>query len=159
MRLATLFDPISGKAQAVFVLPGGERVDLTDVVHYAPQGATFDNFANLAEVASHLDVVLPAISGWRSVRPAQGSAVSARTKFLPPVPAPRAFRDFYAFEQHVKNCRAKRQRPAPNAIRTAISRCRAAPRASSRFATFAHAINSTRPTMPSRIRIGSLASR
>ena len=68
MRLATLFDPISGKAQAVFVLPGGERVDLTDVVHYAPQGATFDNFANLAEVASHLDVVLPAISGWRSVR-------------------------------------------------------------------------------------------
>src|SRR3989440_11420710 len=107
MRLATLFDPASGKATTVFVLPSGERIDLTDVVHYAPKGATFDNFANLAEVAGHLDVVLPAISGWRSVRP-QASGVSARTKYLPPVPAPRAFRDFYAFEQHVKTCRAKR---------------------------------------------------
>ncbi len=29
-------------------------------------------------------------------------------RWLPPVPDPRAFRDFYAFEQHVKTCRQKR---------------------------------------------------
>ena len=30
------------------------------------------------------------------------------TRWLPPVPDPRTFRDFYAFEQHVKTCREKR---------------------------------------------------
>ena len=30
------------------------------------------------------------------------------TRWLPPVPDPRTFRDFYAFEQHVKTARAKR---------------------------------------------------
>lgn len=29
-------------------------------------------------------------------------------RWLPPVPDPRSFRDFYAFEQHVKTCREKR---------------------------------------------------
>ncbi len=29
-------------------------------------------------------------------------------RWLPPVPNPRSFRDFYAFEQHVKTCRQKR---------------------------------------------------
>jgi len=29
-------------------------------------------------------------------------------RWLPPVPDPRSFRDFYAFEQHVKTCRQKR---------------------------------------------------
>ncbi len=40
-----------------------------------------------------------------------------------------------------------RPRPAPSDRRTAISFCRAAARASSRFATLAHAISSTRPTI------------
>lgn len=30
------------------------------------------------------------------------------TRWLPPVPDPGSFRDFYAFEQHVKTCRQKR---------------------------------------------------
>lgn len=30
------------------------------------------------------------------------------TRWWPPVPNPRSFRDFYAFEQHVKTCREKR---------------------------------------------------
>ena len=38
---------------------------------------------------------------------------------------------------------------APTATRTAISRCRSAARASSRFARFAHTISSTNPTVPS----------
>lgn len=33
------------------------------------------------------------------------------SRWLPPVPDPRSFRDFYAFEQHVKTCREKRGQP------------------------------------------------
>ena len=41
---------------------------------------------------------------------AKGETVplSAVTRWLPPVPNPRTFRDFYAFEQHVKTARALR---------------------------------------------------
>jgi len=41
---------------------------------------------------------------------AQGTVVALDqvTRWLPPVPNPRSFRDFYAFEQHVKTCREKR---------------------------------------------------
>ena len=43
----------------------------------------------------------------------------------------------------VSSWRATRPRPAPSARRMAISRCRTDDRASSRFATFAHAISRT----------------
>ena len=46
------------------------------------------------------------------------------------------------------SCRAIRARPAPSAARTAISCSRSVARASSRFATLAHAISSTNPTAP-----------
>ena len=46
----------------------------------------------------------------------------------------------------VSICRTVRQRLAPSAVRIAISFCRAAARASSRFAIFAHAISNTNPT-------------
>ncbi len=36
------------------------------------------------------------------------AVLSKLTRWLPPVPDPRSFRDFYAFEQHVKTARAKR---------------------------------------------------
>lgn len=36
------------------------------------------------------------------------AVLSKVTRWLPPVPDPRSFRDFYAFEQHVKTCRTKR---------------------------------------------------
>ena len=57
----------------------------------------------------------------------------------------------------VSNCEITRQRLAPTASRTAISRCLAAPRASIRFATFAHAMNSTSATMTNKIRSGFLS--
>ena len=46
------------------------------------------------------------------------------------------------------SCDTMRRRPAPMAIRSAISRARPAPRISERFATFAHAISSTHTTAP-----------
>jgi len=107
MRLATLFDISSQKATTVFVLPGGQRVGLIDVVHYAPPGASFENFENLAGVASHLDIVLPAIRQWRQVQPPLSSISSPGIRFLPPVPAPRTFRVFDAFENHARAWRSK----------------------------------------------------
>lgn len=107
MRLATLFDSSSQKATTVFVLPGGQRVGLIDVVHYAPPGASFDNFENLAEVASHLDIVLPAIRQWRQEHPPLASMSTPGLRLLPPVPAPRTFRVFDAFEDHARNWRKK----------------------------------------------------
>ena len=47
----------------------------------------------------------------------------------------------------VSNWRTRRPRPAPSASRIAISFCRPVERASSRFATLAHAMRSTRPTI------------
>ena len=38
------------------------------------------------------------------------------TRWLPPVPDPRSFRDFYAFEQHVKTCRTKRGQGHPTSF-------------------------------------------
>ena len=46
------------------------------------------------------------------------------------------------------SCRTRRQRVAPIEMRTAISRERPDARASSRLATFAHAISSTKATAP-----------
>ena len=46
----------------------------------------------------------------------------------------------------VNTCRTRRSRPAPSDTRTAISRCLAAPRASSMLATLVHAISRSRPT-------------
>ncbi len=37
-----------------------------------------------------------------------GRPLSDVARWLPPVPDPRTFRDFYAFEQHVKTCRTMR---------------------------------------------------
>ena len=48
-----------------------------------------------------------------------------------------------------RNCRDSLARDAPSADRTATSRCRTVPRASSRFATFVQAMSSTKPTAPS----------
>ena len=50
----------------------------------------------------------------------------------------------------VSNCRTSRQRDAPTAARMLISTDRPAPRASMRFATFAHAMRRTSPVTVSR---------
>ena len=55
----------------------------------------------------------------------------------------------------VRTWRASRMRPAPSETRTAISRRRAAPRASSMLATLVHAINCSSPTTAIRMRSGA----
>jgi hypothetical protein len=51
----------------------------------------------------------------------------------------------------VSSCRTMRCGEAPIEIRTATSRSRSAARASSRFATFAQAISSRKPTAPKSV--------
>ena len=72
----------------------------------------------------------------------------------PKAPAARASR-----LASVTNCRSRRARPAPRADRRASSRSRRLIRASVRFATFAHAINSTSTVVASRISSVGRASR
>ena len=48
----------------------------------------------------------------------------------------------------IRNCVINRPGPAPNAARTATSRLRTAPRASSKLARLTHAINRTAPAAP-----------
>ena len=72
----------------------------------------------------------------------QGVASAANvTPTMPPAPA--------STRLSVNNCRANCPRPAPNAIRMAISFLRPAARASNKFATFAVAISNTSPTTAS----------
>ena len=81
-------------------------------------------------------------------RPAVFTASSAR---IPAVPRsrPSAPPTNDSMRLSVSSCRMMRPRPAPMAARTAISRLRVVARASSRFATFAHAMSSTKLTAPS----------
>ena len=58
----------------------------------------------------------------------------------------------------VRNWRVTRERLAPSASRSAISFCRTAARASSRFATLAQAMRRTNPTAPSKMRSAGLMS-
>ena len=58
----------------------------------------------------------------------------------------------------MSSCRMSLQRPAPMESLSAISFCRAAPRASSRLAMLAQAISSTSPTSPIKMPSPFLAS-
>ena len=81
-------------------------------------------------------------------------AAAAATPRIAPLAATRAL--------SISSCLIMRPALAPRAARSARSRSRDANRASSRFATFAHAITSTRTTAPmstsSGVRTGPASS-
>jgi fumarylacetoacetate (FAA) hydrolase len=62
------------------------------------------NVSNLTDVLPHVDELRKTLAQ----SPGAGTKSVAQPAFQPPVPHPRSFRDFYAFEQHVKTCREKR---------------------------------------------------
>ena len=65
--------------------------------------------------------------------------------------SPKAPPSAASIKLSVSSCLTIRPRLAPRAARTAISFCRETPRANSKFATFAQAMSTTKPTAPSRI--------
>ena len=75
------------------------------------------------------------------------SSTNARTR-QKATPAPAAPPSIPRTRLSVSNCAISWRRLAPRAARTATSRPRACPRASSRFATFAQAMSSTSVTEP-----------
>ena len=82
-------------------------------------------------------------------RPGGISAGAAR-RIAAPTPMPSIPPSTASTRLSVSSCLMMRPRAAPSADRTAISRVRAAARASSRLATFAQHRSSTKPTTPSR---------
>ena len=81
-------------------------------------------------------------AGWRYSRSAARGFRRCRAPSRPRAPASESS------TLSVSSCRMMRPRPAPMAARIAISRRRPTARASSRFATFAQAISSTKLTAP-----------
>jgi len=65
---------------------------------------------------------------------------------------------FYLRSGKAMSCRTTRHREAPSATRTAISRRRWTPRASTKLATLTHAMSNTSDTAPSRSSSGRRAS-
>jgi len=99
MRLANVLNPETRKPMAVVQRPGG-WVALRD----------------LADPRSHqnwdtLESALPDLKRVAAVVAAGSVPPRTFDTFLPPILRPATFRDFYAFEQHVATCRAKRGLP------------------------------------------------
>jgi fumarylacetoacetate (FAA) hydrolase len=132
MRLATVLDRESNEPRPVFELPSGHRVELRELFRpespsTLPPEATGEDAADqelsemplylteLAKTVEFLEDVVDAVRDWarhQSDRPDSESLERAATRvdampFLPPVPAPRSFREFDAFEQHAKAWRAR----------------------------------------------------
>ena len=75
--------------------------------------------------------------------------ISTHARPSPPAPPSTA-----SSRLSVSNCLTSRAPPAPSDVRTAISRARAAPRASIRLATLAHAIRRMNSTSPASTKAG-----
>lgn len=103
MRLASVVDPRTGQMRPVIELPGRGRVALNELFGHDPP-----HYASEMRLAvEHLDQIRRALEKWNVHRESELSDAP----LLPPVPRPATFRDFYAFEQHVSRCRAKRGMP------------------------------------------------
>lgn len=98
MRLATILPRASLEPVAVASAPDGTWVELAALTgrHFCrvEEGLTW--------VIAHLEHLEERAAAWKGPR-----YRCSEFEFLPPIPRPAAFRDFDAFELHVKNCRAR----------------------------------------------------
>ena len=104
MRLATIQPPGGSVLVAAAAAAGDSWVELAALTGRPP--GPLEN--QLVWLMDHADAVQAQLGSWRGPRwPA------AEVTFAPPVTQPPSFRDFYAFEQHVKTARARRGLPVP----------------------------------------------
>ncbi len=104
MRLATVQLPRQSSLVAAVGAPDGTWVELAALTG-RPAGPLE---AHLTWVLENQADVLARLAAWCGPRlPAVG------VRFAPPVTRPNSFRDFYAFEQHVKTARARRGLEVP----------------------------------------------
>lgn len=104
MKYVTFRDP-AGRARAGWLAPDGGVVDM----HLASQGALpADMRAFVGDYAPHR--ALLARQGWAA---APATYPLAAVQLLAPLPHPASFRDFIAFETHIKNATARHGHPVP----------------------------------------------
>ncbi len=96
MRLATVLSPSDDTRMGVVERAGG-WVPLRDL----PAGADGKRWNSIEHALTHLYSLRAAVN-------ASTAVPRSFERFLPPIPRPATFRDFYAFEQHVSTSRAKR---------------------------------------------------
>jgi len=106
MRLATILPRASVEPVAVVAAPEGGWIELNALIAH-PVGRLEDALPWLLVHGAH---VAERAAAWRGPRYRE-----SEFSFLPPVVRPPAFRDFYAFEQHVKAARARRGLEVPPA--------------------------------------------
>jgi len=99
MRLATILPRETEESVAAVAAPDGSWIELSAV---AAQPVRRLEDA-LPSCSAHGVQLAASVAVWRGRRYREGEFV-----FLPPVVRPPAFRDFYAFEQHVKTARVRR---------------------------------------------------
>ncbi len=99
MRLATLLPHRARSPIVAVAAPDGTWIGLAAMLS-RPVARLEDA---LADWPADPAALAAGIADWRGPRYAEGEFA-----FLPPVVRPPAFRDFYAFEQHVKTARARR---------------------------------------------------
>jgi len=105
MRLATVLTP-TGETLPAAAAPDGAWIPLAHLP--GPGGSRLEDF--LPWIMDHPAEIAERLAGWRGPRLPEPAL-----RFLPPVVRPPAFRDFYAFEAHVKTARAKRGLDMPAA--------------------------------------------
>jgi fumarylacetoacetate (FAA) hydrolase len=103
MRLASVFDSDAQAARPVLEQTGGGRVSLRAL--FGPNAPSYSDDP-LAAI-EHLPEIRAAAARWKGAAEPRLN----QCPLLPPVPNPRTFRDFYAFEQHVAAARARRGLP------------------------------------------------
>ncbi len=99
MRLATLLPPASVRPVPAAAAPDGSWIGLSELTG-RPEARLEDALPWIGAQAPQIE---ERAAAWRGPRHLPGEAA-----LLPPVVRPPAFRDFYAFEAHVKNARARR---------------------------------------------------
>lgn len=112
MRLATVFDTDVQEARPVFELPGGQRVELRELLQTDDADRSLNAhpifFDEMTQTVAHLDDVIEAARDWathrsENTRPLQTEA--SRTMAYPfcsPIPQPRSVREFNTFEEHAR---------------------------------------------------------
>jgi fumarylacetoacetate (FAA) hydrolase len=120
MRLAT-FIPVGASAPTAAAAAAYGWVDLVAFLRTRGLSASPNSslasllpelMPRLAELTADLESPEPL---WEVEYLRAGGTFLQPQRWLPPIPQPPSFRDFYAFEQHVKTCRAKRGLEMPPA--------------------------------------------
>lgn len=106
MRLATILPRASVEPVVVAAAPDGSWIELAGLAG-RPMSRLEDG---LPWVLAHTAHLTARAAAWHGPRYRE-----SEISYLPPVMRPPSIRDFYAFEQHVKTCRAQRGLEMPPA--------------------------------------------